>query len=214
MAQPQHHVPGSEALTTAAASVPQPSFAAGIIPTTEHDPAGHPIIPDLSITGGIFVPIKSDLAAPFTPPTTRIARLREVLALLDSHSAAVQSNLLDLFTRECARITQVGRRQEAALAQDALQDIPHGLELNDLDEMIVNMTEPHNPALDYNMTAITEPEFPPVIAARSPREWTANELLRGINKAAGDLEGYENHVKRVRESYEQALKVELEREAE
>lgn len=213
MAQPQPQILDSEAPTTAAAAPPAPAIAGGL-PGTEHDPAGHEIIPDLFLIGGLFVPIESDLAAPFTPPATRIARLREILALLDSHSTAVRSNLLKLFVRDSARIAQNGRRQEALAAPGTIQDPPPGLERRDLDEMINNMTAPHNPAQEYNITLIPEPDFVTGIIARSPREWAANELFRAAQAAADRLESYDVFVEENREFYQQALKKELEREAE
>lgn len=213
MAQPQPQIPDSEAPTTAAAA-PPPVILAGGLPGTEHDPAGHDIIPDLYLAGGLFVPIKSDLAAPYTPPATRVARLREILALLDSHSPAVRSNLLKLFVRDSARIAQNGRRQEALHPPGTIQDPPPGLERKDLDEMINNMEAPHNPAQDYNITLIPEPDFVTGIIARSPREWAANELFRAAQAGADKLENYDRFIQESREFYQQALKKELEREAE
>ncbi|KAH8706639.1 hypothetical protein BGZ61DRAFT_450246 [Ilyonectria robusta] len=213
MAQPQPQIPDSEAPTTAAAAPPAVILAGGL-PGTEHDPAGHDIIPDLFLAGGLFVPIESDLAAPYTPPATRIARLREILALLDSHSTAVRSNLLKLFVRDSARIAQNGRRQEALPPAGTIQDPPPGLERKDLDEMINNMTAPHNPAQDYNITLIPEPDFVTGIIARSPREWAANELFRAAQAGADKLESYDKFIEESREFYQQALKKELEREAE
>ncbi|KAH7157046.1 hypothetical protein EDB81DRAFT_411339 [Dactylonectria macrodidyma] len=215
MAQPQQQTPGQEppvAAVDPAATIPHYPYA--LIPPIDHDPAGGDLIPKCYIAGGIFVPIKGDLSEAFTTPATRVARLREAIAQLDAHSAAVQSNLLNLITRETARLAQDGRRHEASFAANGpVPEIAPGLEPDDLDEMIGNMSAHHTPGADYNIAVIPEPDFPSAFTARSPREWTANETLRSLNKGITDLDGYEKHVKRVRDGYEEALKQALETEA-
>ncbi|KAH7155002.1 hypothetical protein B0J13DRAFT_214608 [Dactylonectria estremocensis] len=213
MAQPQQQNPSQEPPDAAtAATIPHYPYA--LIPPIDHDPAGGDLIPKCYIAGGIFVPIAADLSEPFTTPATQVARLREAIARLDAHSAAVQSNLLNLVTRETARLAQDGRRHEASFAAHGpVPEVAPGLEPNDLDEMISNMSVFHKPGVDYNIATIPEPDFPSALTARSPREWTANETLRSLHKGVTDLDGYEKHVQRVRAGYEEALKEALESEA-
>lgn len=71
-----------------------------------------PIPPLTSIAPTIFVPITTDLTAPFTPPPTRPDRLRAIIASQEAHSSQVRSNLCSLFEQESARVMQLSRTQE------------------------------------------------------------------------------------------------------
>ncbi|KPM34935.1 hypothetical protein AK830_g11642 [Neonectria ditissima] len=223
MAQPHHHhqmlgpeAPAVAAATPGATSGPQLPMNAGRPLGSEKDPLGHPLIPKLLNFGtSIYVPIEEDLSAPFTPPATRVARLREILALLDAHSAAVQSNTLDLAARDAARIVQDARRwDDLVVSQGTHQgDVPLGLEDDDLAEMIGNMEAPSDAFRDPYLNVVQTEHFPP-IGGRNPREWAVNELFSSLDASAVSLEKYETHIAKIRDQYQQALKRELEREAE
>ncbi|KAK7430586.1 hypothetical protein QQZ08_002878 [Neonectria magnoliae] len=213
MAQPQPQMQAPEA-PAARQTGPQPFVDSTRPPGSEKDPYGYPILPRLSsFASSICIPIEQDLAAPFTPPANRVARVRESIAILDAHSRAVQDNSLNLAARDAARIRQDARRWEDLDAAQGTQseEVQLDLEADDLTNMIDNMEAPDDAFRDPYLHVIPAQDFPD--ARRTPREWAAYELFRSLEASAKHLEGYEDHVNKLRNQNQQALKRELEREA-
>ncbi|KAK7417135.1 hypothetical protein QQX98_004738 [Neonectria punicea] len=214
MAQPQPQMQAPEG-PAGRQTAPQPFMDSTRPLGSEKDPYGYPILPRLSsFASSIYVPIEEDLAASFTPPANRAARVRESIAVLDAHSRAVQDNSLNLAARDAARIRQDARRWEDFDATQGTQseELQLDLEADDLNNMIGNMEAPDDTFRDPYLHVIPEQDFPD--ARRTPREWAAYEMFRSLEASAKHLEGYEEHVSKLRNQNQQALKRELEREAE
>ena len=204
----------------------------------EEEEPEKPIPPLTSIAPAIFVPITTDLTAPFTPPPTRADRLRAIIASQEAHSSQVRSNLCSLFEQESARIMQLSRTQEplflsergltAAEYDKALQQSQHNNSKQqqlsrgwratpaDIDGMIANMSAQQAAGMRKagSIVDVPTPDLATLPAGNTPRELATRECLTLLSKGMGELKGYDAHVGRKREFYEHALKRELEREAE
>ncbi|KAH6891147.1 hypothetical protein B0T10DRAFT_458548 [Thelonectria olida] len=231
MAQPQHQFPGSGsppppppnapgaapyAANTAntmplplVPGYPHPSEIPVDHPRTDHDPAGHPIIPFIThIAPTMFVPLTEDPSAPFTPSPSRTAELREILARLDAHTAAVRTNLFNLLARDAARIRQDARRQDAYLVANGTHpgDTQPGIARGDMAPML-NAEGFPSPKQDYNLDPIPPAILDQGIMLHNPREWAANNIMRLVARGGTRWETTTN----LQLNY---LKKEMDREAE
>ncbi|PNY26647.1 Uncharacterized protein TCAP_03430 [Tolypocladium capitatum] len=186
-----------------------------------------PIPPLQSLAPSIFVPVTDDLAArPFVPPANRIARLNAILAALDTHAVGVRSNMLALVRRECVRILRELAAAEAASttasnnANSNEQQQQHhppqkhradGGGDGDLAAMLANMQAPHDPGKDH--ADISLPDFSRVQPA-SVREKATRDLMASVSRALCELRGFDAHIAGNRGFYEQALKHEIQSEAQ
>lgn len=240
--------PKSGAPPAAASSTPNPNPTPTQPPSHNHQPQTpsnpqhqtpqdelpeEPIPALTSIAPAIFVPITTDLTAPFTPPPTRPDRLRAILSNQETHAAQVRSNLCSLFERETARIMQVSREQEPlflaergltardydrTLLQPPSQSPQRGWRASpaDLDSMVANMAaqQPAGMRRAGSIVDVPTPDLATLPGGNTPRERATRECLTLLSKGTGELKGYEAHVGAKKEFYERALKRELEREAE
>ncbi|CAM1503919.1 Fc.00g015100.m01.CDS01 [Cosmosporella sp. VM-42] len=172
-----------------------------------------PIPPLGSIAPAIFVPIAEDLTAPLPPFPSRSARLRAILADIDTQAAAVQSNILTLHAREHARVIQKSADDNVSFKANGFQDITLGLEPHDQAAMIANMETPHDPNVDYNITNIVKLDLTGLVGT-TPRQWAALEVMRNAENARDSMEKYEVQVNQAKEVYEVALRKALAEEAE
>lgn len=195
---------------------------------TQQDQSTPPPIPPLaSVAPAIFVPITDDLLAPFTQPPNRLALLQAKIEALDTHSAQVREIIVDLFSRERTRLLREGRRQDTLRAGgggggggDEAADLMHGggggaASEDDIARMIADMSTPFEPGLEAHVVTseVMTPALFSGLVARSPREWTAIELMRLALQASVDMEGYEAHVRQIRSHLERLLRQEQEHRA-
>ncbi|POR38144.1 Uncharacterized protein TPAR_01668 [Tolypocladium paradoxum] len=202
-------------------------------PPQQQQPDDQEPIPHLqSLAPSIFVPVADDLAAtPFVAPASRIARLNAILAALDTHAVHVRSNMLALVRRECVRIVRAAAAaEEAALSTNGNNNNnnsssssnranerhhpPQKLRPDgDLTTMIANMQAPHDPARDYNNADIPLPDFSRVQPA-SFREEATKDLMSSVSRALSELRSFDAYIVGNKGVYEQALKREIESEAQ
>lgn len=165
-------------------------------------------IPGLtSLAPSIFVPLEEDLTLPYVPPANKIDRLKQILVNLDSHSSRVRENLIFLFEREKARLTQEARHFEGNTPSP-------GLSPGEVESMIANMKATHDPSKPYCLdTSNLKPDFSDILLPeQTPREHYFRQIMKMVESAIGQLEGYALHTETVKGKYEKALQKETENE--
>lgn len=168
-----------------------------------------PIPPLTSISAAIFVPIPdaSKLLQPLSLDSSTPAYHRAALDLVTRHESSVRNNLNALFHREMFRVraditAEVEKNDippfDYAAARAHVRARDEDLLRRDCDAMIANMRAPDVSNLKHGVTSIPVPNMSvPVTYAPvgSPREFAAAEVMKVIAAAAGDLVGFDRHVR-------------------
>jgi hypothetical protein len=175
-------------------------------------PSQHPIPQLQSVAPSIFVPITTDLLAPFEPPRSRVERLRAILANLDEHHTAVGANLDALFDYERARIIHESRdtSQQQKLGEG---EGPASITNEEADRMIASMEAQPDPNMPAALAAFPEAVELDQQRELTPSEVAAKEISRLLIRFSMDIKGFNAHVRKTRAFYEQALERELQIEA-
>lgn len=168
-----------------------------------------PIPPLTSISAAVFVPIPDDnkLLQPLNLDPNSPAYHRAALDLVTRHESSVRSNLNALFHREMFRVradisAEVEKNNvppfDYAAARAHVRARDEDLLRRDCDAMIANMRAPDVSNLKYGVTNIPVPNMNVAVTyvpVGSPREFAAAEVMKVIAAAAGDLVGFDRHVR-------------------
>lgn len=182
--------------------------------TTQDDDDGNtddnsPIPPLTSISAAVFVPISDSnkLLQPLNLDPNSPAYHRAALELVTSHESSVRNNLNALFHREMFRVradiaAEVEKNNvppfDYAAARAHVRARDEELLRRDCDAMIANMRAPDVSNLKYGVTNIPVPNMSVAVTyapVGSPREFAAAEVMKVIAAAAGDLVGFDRHVR-------------------
>lgn len=168
-----------------------------------------PIPPLTSISAAVFVPIPdaNKLLQPLSLDPNSPAYHRAALDLVTRHESSVRNNLNALFHREMFRVragiaAEVEKNNippfDYAAARAHVRARDEDLLRRDCDAMIANMRTPDVSNIKHGVTNIPVPNMSvPVTYAPvgSPREFAAAEVMKVIAAAAGDLVGFDRHVR-------------------
>lgn len=181
----------------------------------------NPYPPATSIAPTIFIPISGDeLTAPFTPPSNRIELLQSKIAVLNENSKRVRANILALMRRECTRILWDANNEARNLKEAGRGDEINGIgsevvSEEELDHMIECMAARSHGQPKEQGRPVEVPNFQPLLAREgiSFRETYSLLIGKTISQGLSDLDGYEQHVERIRTGYMNAWKREMEHSA-
>lgn len=168
-----------------------------------------PIPPLTSISAAVFVPIpdSNKLLQPLNLDPNSPAYHRAALDLVTRHESSVRNNLNALFHREMFRVradiaAEVEKNDippfDYAAARAHVRVRDEDLLRRDCDAMIANMRAPDVSNLKYGVTNIPAPNMSVAVTyapVGSPREFAAAEVMKMIAAAAGDLVGFDRHVR-------------------
>lgn len=147
-------------------------------------------IPPLTHLGpSVFVPIEEDLTEPVDLPRDRVDRLKWILNTIESQRTGVSENLMYIFERERDRILAEAQEREAISGPP---DMRRGLHPNEADQVISNMSTPHQPGRNYHVESMG----PPSIEELEPRPLSNREeavwkLLELVERALDQTQGYD-----------------------
>jgi hypothetical protein len=160
-------------------------------------------IPQLTnLAPAIFVPLRDDILSS-EPPRDRVERLKRILETIDYQREGVKENLMYMFEREKKRIMLQAAETEQAQGPPKIRP---GLPPSEVDEIISNMETPAEPDRDYNLReyppAVGPPAMPPNL---SLRDSTVRDLLRVVDGAVTELEGFEGFMANIKNFYLEVL---------
>ncbi|KAK5660892.1 hypothetical protein OQA88_12265 [Cercophora sp. LCS_1] len=181
------------------------------IATPGPEPAPKPSdsIPPLNnIVPAIFVPFDDAMFERFLEPARdRATRLRRILESIDLHEKGVKENFMYMFQREKERIIAIAKEREAETGFSVSRT---EADPRVADAVIRNMEAKAEPGMDYNVKNI-----PPLDMNRAlpltltPRELAVEELMTLIQRGVVEMEGYEAHMKGVKQDYLDRLEKEI-----
>jgi hypothetical protein len=160
-----------------------------------------------SIAPSIFVPITHDLTAPFDKPASEAERLRRILQNVDTQSAAVKANILNIFDQEIIRTRRDAKEAEKGIWNtSSTEDL--GLSKEQFESLARNVEARPEPGQSYRVSDIPRPNFVETEQDRhlSLREWFVKRVMDWVEAAVVQVEGYSAHVEEVRADYEKALR--------
>ncbi len=164
-----------------------------------------------NIALGIFVPLQDDdLRQNSEPARDRVERLKRKLRSIDYQRAGVKENLMYMFEREKQRIILEAQEREADMYPDGLPPKGPGLHPREADLAIANMETPATPGTDYNVRNVLAIDVNrPLPPNLSVRERVIEDLVNLVENGATQLNGYEQHIKGIKDYYLGCLEREM-----
>jgi hypothetical protein len=181
----------------------------------------------MSVAPSIFVPITTDLAAPFPDrPKNEVERIERTISNLEVHIAKVKANIVEIAEQEKQAIMRDAKdtesniivranqeRHEAMAAGRVLPETvapPTGLTAEELDFIGRSVEAPAMPGQDYNVQVVPPVAYDPRrIQAETLRENCSRRVLQSVERAVGNVEGYGAYMEAVMDEHRKALRAEV-----
>jgi hypothetical protein len=146
----------------------------------------------VNVMPSIFIPLEYDITNPRDLPQDRFQKLDRILKSIDFHRQGVRQNLIAMFASQVKRVQMLYARQEQA---QGISEGKASVSSDEVDRLIAAMETPAVPGVDYNVAIL-----PPMDLSQPPpddfsgRDKAAWEVLREIEKAMSQLDGFAAHM--------------------
>ena len=173
-------------------------------------PAPQRLIP---VAPSIFVPITTDLAAPFDDrPKNNIQRIEQTMRNIDAHTAKVKANIVEIMNMEKQAIMREAKEMERAHPESA--QVPVGITPEEIDIVAKSLMAPVLPGRDYNVRDPSPPDFHAQGPPETLRDDFSRRVMMLVEQAVQQVEGYSKHMEAIQAEYRRALRAEMQRCAE
>lgn len=155
-----------------------------------------------SVAPCVFVPLDYDITQPREPPRNRIEKLERMIAGIEKQRPGVLENIAYMAERERLAILQDYGEKEAMLGGPPTGPGPN-LHPSEVDWMMANMAAAAPAGVDLNVR--DDAHFQQIVMPYSLqtqgetptlREMAAKELLKTVDEAVRNSEGYEAEVEK------------------